>query len=346
MEALKDIAKTLGKKHWSFDVDPCDTSGPAFNQTNWFTAYPVDTESQNAVVCDCTIAPGDGFCHVVNITLKKQSLRGKLPPELVRLPYLSVIDLSRNYLSGSIPLSWASLNLRHISLLGNRLTGEIPVELTKITTLQRLVLEFNQFSGNLPPELGNLLQIEGLVLTSNNFTGDIPPTFAKLTNLTDIRLGDNGFSGKIPNFIQNWKSLEKIMVHGTGLSGPISGISFPENLEDLRISDLNGPESTFPALSSLIKLKTLILRGCNINGQIPTYLWRMGNLKTLDLSFNKLQGKIPDEFAHLTKLEYMYLTGNLLEDLCPSSKLNSSITLVGVKETVTPATHCKIDAKQ
>ncbi|XP_028755451.1 probable leucine-rich repeat receptor-like serine/threonine-protein kinase At3g14840 isoform X2 [Neltuma alba] len=273
MEALKDIAKTLGKEDWNFDVDPCDTSDPAFSQTNWFTAYPVDTESQNAVACNCAVAPDDAFCHVVNITLKKQSLPGKLPPELVRLPYLSAIDLSRNYLSGSIPLSWASLNLRHISLLGNRLTGKIPVELAKITTLQRLVLEFNQFSGNLPPELGNLLQIEGLVLTSNNFTGDIPPTFAKLTNLTDI------------------------MVHGTGLSGPISGISFPENVEDL------------------------ILRSCNINGKIPTYLWRMGNLKTLDLSFNKLQGKIPDEFAHLSQLDYMYLTGNLLDGPLPKLKV-------------------------
>ncbi|KAK4255942.1 hypothetical protein QN277_008867 [Acacia crassicarpa] len=316
-EALMSIAKTLGKEDWNFSVDPCHTSDPAFATSTWFNPYPVDKESQNAVVCNCSIADDD-FCHVVNITLKKQSLRGKLPPELVRLPYLSVIDLSRNYLSGPIPSSWASIPLKHISVLGNRITGGIPVELTKITTLQRLVLEFNQLSGNLPPELGNLLQLEGLLLTSNNLTGEIPPTFTKLTNLTDVRLGDNRFSGKIPNFIQNWKSLETMMVHGSGLSGPISGISFPEKLKDLRISDLNGPNSSFPALNHLTELKTLILRSCNINGTIPPYLWTMGNLKTLDLSFNKLlQGKIPDDAAPLSQEDHMYLTGNLLNGSVP-----------------------------
>ncbi|XP_054812316.1 probable leucine-rich repeat receptor-like serine/threonine-protein kinase At3g14840 isoform X2 [Prosopis cineraria] len=315
MEALKDIAKTLGKTDWNFSIDPCDT--PSAVQSSWFTPNPVDKESQNAVVCNCTLA-NDSFCHVVNITLKKQSLPGKLPPELVRLSYLSIIDLSRNYLSGSIPSSWAYLKLVHISLLGNRLTGRIPVELTKITTLQRLVLEFNQFYGNLPPELGNLRYIEGLLLTSNNFTGEIPSTFANLTTLTDIRLGDNQFSGKMPSFIQNWKSLETIVAQGSGLSGPISGISFPENLKLLTISDLNGPDSTFPALNNLTKLKSLILRSCNIIGKIPPSLGSMGNLKILDLSFNKLQGKIPDTFSHLSQTDDMYLTGNFLDGPVPA----------------------------
>ncbi|KAK4255944.1 hypothetical protein QN277_008869 [Acacia crassicarpa] len=107
------------------------------------------------------------------------------------------------------------------------------------------------------------------------------------------------------------------MVHGSGLSGPISGISFPEKLLDLRISVLNGPDSAFPALNNLTKLKTLILRSCNINGIIPPYLWRMGNLKTLDLSFSKLHGKIPDSFVHLSQLQYIYLTGNLLSGPVP-----------------------------
>ncbi|KAB1216438.1 hypothetical protein CJ030_MR4G029044 [Morella rubra] len=64
-------------------------------------------------------------------------------------------------------------------------------------------------------------------------------------------------SGKIPNYIQNWKSLEA-----------------------LRISDLNGSEAAFPPLNKVTGLETLILRSCNIIGQLPEYLKDMTALKT------------------------------------------------------------------
>ncbi|KAM1356926.1 hypothetical protein ACFX13_031712 [Malus domestica] len=47
-------------------------------------------------------------------------------------------DLTRNYLSGTIPPEWSSLRLLNISLIGNRLTGPIPVEFGNITTLTSL----------------------------------------------------------------------------------------------------------------------------------------------------------------------------------------------------------------
>ncbi|KAH1103539.1 hypothetical protein GYH30_037470 [Glycine max] len=150
VQALKDMGKTLGKKEWDTDIDPCSGQPP------WFTS-----KENNNVTCNCTI-PGENFCHVVIILLKSQNLRGMLPRELIRLPYLEEIDLTKNYLNGTIPTQWGSSNLRSISLYGNRLTGPIPKEIANITNLQNLVLEFNQFSGNLPPELGNLPSIQKL----------------------------------------------------------------------------------------------------------------------------------------------------------------------------------------
>ncbi|KAL5716585.1 hypothetical protein ACHQM5_018254 [Ranunculus cassubicifolius] len=44
-------------------------------------------------------------------------------------------------------------------------------------------------------------------------------------------------------------------------------------------------------------LKTLILRNCNLTGEIPSYLGNMPNLKSLDLSFNKLTGSLPSSFS-------------------------------------------------
>ncbi|KAG5120355.1 hypothetical protein JHK82_034775 [Glycine max] len=171
------MGKILGKKEWDTDIDPCSSQHP------WFTPK-VDTVENN-VTCNCSI-PGDNFCHVVSILLKSQNLPGKLPPELIRLPYLEEIDLTRNYLNGTIPTEWGSSNLRKISLLGNRLTGPIPKEIGNITTL------------------------ESLHLTSNNFTGELPETLAKLTTLTELSIQGSGLSGPIPSgisFLQNLTDL-------------------------------------------------------------------------------------------------------------------------------------------
>ncbi|WVZ04437.1 hypothetical protein V8G54_025243 [Vigna mungo] len=278
VQALKDIGEILGKKDWDFSVDPCS------GERNWTSQTKV-RGTENTVTCDCSFENAT-ICHVTNILLKVQNLRGTLPVALVRLPYLQEIDLSRNYLNGTIPLEWGLLNLVRISLSANRLTGSIPPELGNISTLQSLTLEFNQLSGNLPGELGNLPNIQRLLLTSNNFTGELPATFARLTTLQEVRLGDNNFSGSIPDFIQSWTSLQKLVIQGTGLSGPIpSGISLLESLTDLyvwRISDIEGSDYfPFPQLNNLANLEILILRSCNINGTIPEYLGTMSNLQTL-----------------------------------------------------------------
>ncbi|CAL5390973.1 unnamed protein product [Camellia sinensis] len=230
----------------------------------------------------------------------------------------SNIDLTRNYLNGTIPPQWGCLpQVTHIyngsSLLGNRLTGSIPKEIGNISTLQHITLEFNQLSGALPPELGNLSQINHIHLTSNYFTGELPGTLAKLITLTEFRVSGNQFIGKIPNFIQKWTNLKKLGIQASGLDGPIpQEIASLRNMTDLRISDLNGMESTFPRLNNMTNMNRLILRSCNITGPLPKYLADLTKLQTLDLSFNKLDGDIPSNFVNLSTVEYIFLTGNFL----------------------------------
>ncbi|KAL7129406.1 hypothetical protein ABFS83_13G064100 [Erythranthe nasuta] len=308
--SLLVVAKSLGKTDWDFSVDPCS------GLSGWATQNPVKG-FENALTCDCTFE-NNTVCHVVSIILKAQNLQGTVPRELVRLPFLKEIDLTRNYLNGTIPPEWGSMNLVNISLLGNRVTGPIPKALANISTLANLTVEYNQLTGTIPPEFGDLPQIEKLFFTSNNLTGEIPATLAKLTTLKDFRVSDNNFNGSIPDFVQNWTNLEKLVIQGSGLSGPIpSGIASLTKLTDVRISDLNGNESTFPDLSKNKNLKTLILRSCNLIGELPSYIGRLTSLKALDLSFNKLSGPIPDSFAGLTKTSTLYLTGNSLTGPLP-----------------------------
>ncbi|KAL3715802.1 hypothetical protein ACJRO7_007537 [Eucalyptus globulus] len=312
VDALKEIAKMLGKSDWDFDVDPCGVEGGWGDNKN-------NDATTNAVTCkNFTDAHKNTISHVISIILQKQSLAGTLPPRLFRLPFLERFDVSLNYLNGTIPKEWgSSTNAVHLSVVGNRLTGPIPKELGNISTLRHLYVESNWLSGPLPPELGNLSKLTMLFLASNNFTGELPQTFVNLRELGNLRLGDNQFTGKIPDFIQNFTNLQTLIIQGSGLQGPIpSGIALLEQLTDLRISDLDGPESRVPQLNST-NIKTLILRSCNLMGELPGYLANMTNLKILDLSFNKLSGKIPNSYSSLENVEYMYLTGNQLTGAVP-----------------------------
>ncbi|KAL2455253.1 putative leucine-rich repeat receptor-like serine/threonine-protein kinase [Forsythia ovata] len=106
LDALKQIGKTLGKE-WNFSVDPCSGGG------NWITPN-APKGYNNTVTCNCSYE-SNTICHVVSI------------------------DLSRNYLNGTIPPEWGTMEqLVNISLLGNRITGPIPGELSNISTLENL----------------------------------------------------------------------------------------------------------------------------------------------------------------------------------------------------------------
>ncbi|KAJ6738340.1 PROMASTIGOTE SURFACE ANTIGEN PROTEIN PSA [Salix koriyanagi] len=154
------------------------------------------------------------------------------------------------------------MQLTSISVVVNRLSGEIPKELGNITTLTTLSLEANQFSGTIPPDLGKLINLQELY------------------------------------------------------------ISFLP----LRISDLNGPTQGFPMLITMTGMIRLILRNCNISGELPAYLWTMKSLEVLDVSFNKLVGKIPDTIS-ADRLRFVFLTGNLLSGDVPDSILRNGINV-------------------
>ncbi|XP_076923015.1 putative leucine-rich repeat receptor-like serine/threonine-protein kinase At3g14840 [Bidens hawaiensis] len=314
VEAVENILAAMNATNWRFNGDDCSL--------DIVSEVPKLSQEANASIgCDCNIG-NDTDCHVVRITQKFYSLDGVLSPELVNLPYLRSIDFAYNYLSGTIPPEWGpSKHLEDISVLGNRLTGPIPPELGNVTTLTRLDFEANQLSGAIPSELGRLINLKSLMLSSNMLTGRLPTTLGQLQNLTDFRINANNFSGSIPDFIQNWRLLNRLEMVATGLMGPIpSNISLLENLLDLRISEITGPAQGFPQLNNTNGLKRLILRNCNISGEIPDYIWQERELELLDLSFNNLVGRISSNILGRS-LRLVFLTDNMLSGDIPDTLL-------------------------
>ncbi|KAJ6364366.1 hypothetical protein OIU76_029338 [Salix suchowensis] len=315
VDALNLITKKMGANGWNFNADSCGEYLPRVQRT----------DPDRNITCDCRFE--NNTCHITSLKFKRFNLAGELPPELIQLRYLKNIDLSYNYLSGSIPSQWASLQLEMIALLANRLSGKIPSYLGNFTSLAYLDLELNQFSGMIPRELGKLVNLETLILSSNKLDGNLPKELAELKNLIDFRINDNNFNGSIPDFVQNWKQIKRLEMVASGLEGPIPpSISVLETLTDLRITDINFTNQSFPDLSNIVGLSRLLLRNCNISGEIPPYIWEMSKLRILDLSFNKLHGNLPKAITTET-LVFVFLSGNRLTGNIPMFRKGASVDL-------------------
>ncbi|TYI03499.1 hypothetical protein ES332_A11G343800v1 [Gossypium tomentosum] len=336
VEALRSIGKILGKTKWNFSIDPCSRGNSWLDQPTRYYA--------NNITCDCSFN-NNTTCHVIHILLTAQNLLGTLPPNLTSLPFLQKIDLTRNYLSGPIPPEWGSMRLVSISLLGNRLTGSISGELANLRNLTSLILENNDLFGTLPAALGNLSKLERLHLSSNKFTGEIPEVFARLTSLKEFRISNNNFTGQILDFIfQNWTNLEHTYMEGSGLSGPIPSINATlENLEYIIISDLNGAETSFPQLfinARLPKLDRLMLRNCNLIGEIPASLGTFTTIKILFLNRSNFTGSVPQWI--LNTKEKMDLSYNNFNDTGESSCQKRTCSQA-LQESITPLHFVRIN---
>ncbi|CAN7060028.1 unnamed protein product [Brassica rapa subsp. trilocularis] len=80
----------------------------------------------------------------------------------------------------------------------NLFYGSIPRELGSLTDLQiALNLSFNKLTGEIPSQLSNVVMLEFLLLNSNDLSGEIPISFANLSSLFGYNFSYN-LTGPIP----------------------------------------------------------------------------------------------------------------------------------------------------
>ncbi|KAK7847658.1 putative lrr receptor-like serine/threonine-protein kinase [Quercus suber] len=260
---------------WNISGEPC--SGAAIDSTNF------DDPNRNPFIkCDCSFN-NSSTCHITQLKVSDLDVVGVIPEELWSLTFLFNLNLSQNYLTGSLSVSIGNLtSMQYLTLAFNALSGMLPKELGNLMNLISLSLSTNKFSGSLPSELGNLVKLEEFNFDSSGISGELPSTFAKLQNLQIVWASDTNLTGRIPDFIGTWSNLVSLRI--SGLSNGSSSLAFIKDMKRLRNND--------------------------ISDSIPSNIGEYQQLSFLDLSYNYLVGSSLPSWVNQPNLQLNLVANN------------------------------------
>ena len=243
---------------------------------------------------------------------------GSLPTEIGALIDLNHISLFGNDISGSIPDSFQSLqSLNFWNMNSNQIAGSLPIWINDLENLEYLALGDNELDGTLPSfEGSNLLE---LALDANNFDGSIDSLDDALL-LEVVYLNNNSFTGELTE--ETWSTLLDNDIRIADLSNNQLSGSFPSNfywLEeiDLSYNTLAGTIAAPQDDDEEFPTKIINLSENNLIGSIPTNIDLLVSLVSFDVSGNNLQGDLPSQLGNCLDLESLYLSNN--PNLTPGS---------------------------
>ncbi|KAJ0519221.1 putative protein kinase RLK-Pelle-LRR-I-1 family [Helianthus annuus] len=127
-----------------------------------------------------------------------------------------------------------------VKLSGKNLTGSIPSELTKLTSLEQLWLDGNALTGPIPDFTGcpNLKIIH---LENNQLSGDLPSSLADLPNLSQLYVQNNLLTGEVSSGLLN----KNIVLNYTGNAGLNKGSNGGRRNRNIIIGVVIGASALF-----------------------------------------------------------------------------------------------------
>ena len=255
-------------------------------------------------------------CGLVGLNLEGNDLGGTFTPEV-----------------GEV---WGALTrLRHFNLANNWIHGEIP-DMRHARSLRTFELATNWINGTIPEWLGDLDKLERLNLGGNagenigfpdelGIRGALPASLAKLRRLRELNMEANSLSGEIPELCPgdedgNWSSqlvmlnLRQNRLEGNRTAERLLHCTAITSL-DISYNRLSGP---LPVNSAWENLGRLQAAGNHFSSALPSEMFLLPYLASIDVSANKLTGSIPLNITLLTYLNNIWLSANLLSGVIPA----------------------------
>lgn len=286
---------------------------------NWDDPFQAlsNWDSKDTIPCSWSgVTCEPSSLSVTSLELTNFNISGPFPdPSLLcRLPNLSFLSLSYNYINGSLPSSISTCrNLRHLDVSQNLLVGPLPPSLSSLPNLLYLDLSANNFSGPIPDSFSAFSKLHSISLVANLLNGTVPSFFSQVSSLRQLNLSYNPFSPSyLPPEYGNLTNLQILWLAGCNLVGTIPlSIGNLKNLTDLDLSN-NLLEGTIPQsftfLSSVVQIE---LYNNSLSGSLPEGMSALRSLRRFDASMNAITGEIPEELCALP-LESLNLYENQL----------------------------------
>lgn len=109
------------------------------------------------------------FRSLVRLSFNFNELSGSIPSDIGKLSLLEVLSLRGNWLVGSIPreLFFSLPRLEHFLVSGNSLSGTLPTEIQHFNG-RSIYLHENQITGQIPSEVSKMSSLIDLYIDDNH----------------------------------------------------------------------------------------------------------------------------------------------------------------------------------
>ncbi|KAG7970142.1 hypothetical protein I3843_07G067200 [Carya illinoinensis] len=285
--------------------------------------------------------------NLIAFDFSSNSLLGMLPRwignmtnliELCKVKKIRFLDLPENNFSNFIPSCFNSLNIKHVHLGKNRLSGPITNAFKNSSTLVTLDLRDNHLTNNIPNWIGNLSSLSVLLLKANHLQGRIPIQICLLGNLTIVVtyletkiqiMIENDDDDYFPNVdarqevefttksrTYSYKGYILNYMSGIALSCNYLSAEIPlefgnlSNIHELNLSHNNLIRSIPTTFSKLKVIESLDLSHNKLNGSISPQLIELNSLSVFSVADNNLSGKTPERKAQFETFEESSYEGN------------------------------------
>ena len=283
------------------------------------------------------------------LVINDNHFSGTISTSLITMPFLSILELRRNDLTGYIecpPNSSTPSSLEYLSLGENYLQGKIIEPISKLINLTHLdlsylntsypvdlslfssfkYLSFLDLSGNIisPASLDRNSEIptnlEFLFLQSCGIS-EFPNILKKLEKLEFIALSYNRIKGKLPEWLWNLPRLTSVFAKDnsiTGLEGPV------DVLVNSSVKNLGMQRNCFEGAVPILPVSINIFDASHnsFTGSIPLSICNCRSLTHLLMKNNNLTGPIPRCLSQ--NLTFLNLRKNNLEGSIPDAFYKSA----------------------